>query len=158
MALKIKADVLQALDAWKAGKPVRSIELGHTQRMTHSEDFLKSHPNTRPEIDLSQRIQNDQERAHAYLFDVIEKYSAAAQAPPAGRDYDRNAYSDGGYTAFMVCCQSWRDGHEGLTDEEAEAAQSLAWKALIVGWARAIAGHDPAAYIEVTNPAVVQAT
>lgn len=151
MTTKIKADVLQALDDWKAGKPVKSIELGHVHRMTHSEEHMASYPNTRNPIDLSKRVSNDQERAHAYCFDILERISGMTQ-PPA--DYDT-------FLNGWCIAAAWRKHHmenQGLTLEEAAAAESLAWKALNIGWARAIAGHAPEMYIEVRNPSVVSAT
>ncbi len=40
---------------------------------------------------------------------------------------------------------------EGLSAEERQAAESLAWKAVTVGWKRAIAGHEE--YIELRREA-----
>jgi len=135
MVGKIKADVLQALDAWKAGKPVRSIELGHVHRMIE-------HPGMSPRIDLSKRIDRDQERAHAYCFQIIERISLMVQPPED-------------HATFLGWCDGWeidfRKENPDLTAEEADAAESLAWKALLVGWKRATDGHPEASYIEVTS-------
>lgn len=139
MPAKIKADVLQALDNWKAGKPVKSIALGHVHRMTHSEEHMASYPNSRNPVDLSKRFSNDQERAHAYCFAVI--------------DAEESSISDN-FEEFLLSCRAVRKHFPEVTHEEALAAEALAWKALHVGWARAIAGHDPSLYIEVSNPAV----
>ena len=149
MPAKIKADVLQALDDWKAGKPVKSIELGHTHRM-------KENGGQSPTIDLSVRLSNDQERAYGYLFHIIDFYTGNIPVPDDHGDY-------------LTACDSLEKGFretggqlagEGyaLTAEEADAAESLAWKALHVGWRRAIDGHREAMYIEVTKPAAVQST
>lgn len=150
MAAKLKADVLQALDAWKAGKPVRSIELGHVQRMTHTEEHLQSYPNTRPQIDLTQRVPNDQDRIHAYVFAILSWWcvdsfvSHAIGKAPVGPD----TYED-----FQgVCAETMKQGSfSDLSDNEKLAAESLAWKALLLGWKRAIDGFPEAHYIEVTN-------
>jgi hypothetical protein len=130
MAQRIKTDVLQALDDWNAGKPVRSIELGHVHRM-------KEHPGGAPAVDYSVRLWNDQERAHAYCFYLLGK--AVAEGVPDHHEQ------------FLLWIVSgfYRRKFPDLTDEEAVAAESLAWKALIVGWARAIDGHREAHYIEV---------
>jgi len=79
MPAKIKADVLQALDDWKAGKPVKSIELGHTHRM-------KDNGGQSPTIDLSVRLSNDQERAHAYCFAIIEYVTGVNYEPHLSHD------------------------------------------------------------------------
>ena len=146
MSWKIKADVLQALDDWKAGKPVKSLELGHVQRMKeHREQHAAK------TIDFSVRLSNDNERAHAYCFQIIERISGMIQ-PPAD------------HATFLSWCVdvAWRSQFQKefgeLTPEEIDGAESLAWKVLHVGWARAIAGHDPSRYVEVTNPAAVAAT
>jgi hypothetical protein len=146
MAAKIKADVVKALADWKAGKPVKSIELGHVHRM-------QDNGGRSPTIDFSVRLSNDQERAHAYCFHLLELFSI--NGVPATHE------------AFMEACNEYEATYDwgevpvpdyAAFDSERDAAESLAWKALHVGWARAIAGHDPSRYIEVTNPKVVQAT
>lgn len=131
MPVKIKADVLQALDDWKAGKPVKSIELGHTHRM-------KENGGQSPTIDLSVRLANDQERAYAYCFAII--------------DYEKSAIAES-FEEFLLHCEV-RRGFTDVTHEEAMAAESLAWKALHVGWRRAIDGHRDSAYIEVSRQQV----
>ena len=140
MPAKIKADVLQALDNWKAGKPVKSIALGHVHRMTHSEEHMASYPNSRNPVDLSKRLSNDQERAHAYCFAIIGLFEKDEIDIP--------------FEAFMNSCLALRQNIPDMSNEEQMSAEALAWKALHVGWARAIAGHDPSLYIEVSNPAV----
>jgi hypothetical protein len=133
MPPKIKADVVQALDDWNAGKAVRSIELGHVHRM-------KEHPGGAPAIDFTRRLVNDQERAHAYCFYLLGK--CVAEAIP--EDHDQ----------FLAMTILYRTNFEDLTAEEATGAESLAWKALLVGWKRAIDGHADGRYIEVTRPEV----
>jgi hypothetical protein len=138
MAARIKADVLQALDDWKAGKPVRSVELGHAQRMVDQ-------PGMSARIG-DDRFFQDQERAHAYCFRILEWFSKEGIPFPADHD------------AFMKQCdvleRKFREQNDGLTAEELDGAESLAWKALLIGWQRAIDGHKDANYITVTNPNV----
>jgi hypothetical protein len=145
MAIKIKADTLQALDDWKAGKPVRSLELGHVHRM-------QEHPGFGPRIDMSQRIDRDQERAHAYCFHLIELFSLNG-VPET-------------HEAFLEACDAYEETFEwgelpidqkNVFNAEREAAESLAWKALLLGWRKAVAGHDAGQYIEVSR-GVVSAT
>jgi len=50
--------------------------------------------------------------------------------------------------------QKFRETDNDLTAEELDAAESLAWKALHVGWRRAIDGHRDSMYIEVSRPQV----
>jgi len=158
MAQRIKADVLKALDDWKAGKPVKSLELGHVHRMQERGQFS-------PVIDFSKRLSNDQERAHAYCFKVIEEISSgkATICQHNASDGSIEKYrAPENHDEFLDLChtieEAFRLEDDSLTPEEAIAVESLAWKALHVGWARAIAGHDPSRYIEVTNPKVVQTT
>lgn len=144
MPAKIKSDTLQALADWKAGKPVRSLELGHVHRM-------KEHPGGgSPVVDLSVRLSIDQERLHAYCFHIIASY---AENGVKGVFDDADDHEE-----FLAACdaleQQFRSENEGLTAEELDAAEGLAWKALHVGWGRAIAGHDPEMYIEVSRAAV----
>jgi hypothetical protein len=139
MATRIKPDVLQALQDWKAGKPVKSLELGHVHRM-------KDVPGFSPTIDASEHIHRDQERAHAYVFHLIELFSL--NGVPVDHD------------AFLGACKDFQlsFSEEGLTAEELDAAEGLAWKALRFGWARAIEGHKDSLYIEVQNPQVQTST
>jgi len=143
MAWKIKADVVQTLDDWKAGKPVRAVELGHVHRMKQSNE-----PTMMPSIDMSKRFHNDQERAYAYCFHLIDLFN-------------RNGLPDA-HEDFLLACGEYAQQFSNsadLTQKEMDGAVSLAWKALLVGWKRAIDGHGDSAYIEVSNPAPwVQAT
>ena len=143
MATKLKPDVLAALKDWKAGKPVKSVELGHVHRM-------KEQPPFSPTIDASKHLHQNQERAHAYAFHLIELFQL-------------NGIPEN-HEAFLEACDDYEKTfdwgeevpageHHGL-DHERNAAESLAWKVLLFGWARAIDGHKETAYIQVTNPAV----
>ena len=149
MAAKLKPDVLQALQDWK-GKPVKALELGHTHRMTHSEEYMQSNPAARNSIDLSKRLANDQERAYGYVFALL---GHAADASAFAESFLKDAAFE--HSGFLEMASELRKAEfADVTPEEAAAAESLAWKALHVGWARAIAGHSPHFYIEVSNPAV----
>jgi hypothetical protein len=141
MSVRIKSDTLQALQDWKSGKPVKSLELGHVHRM-------KEVPGFSPTIDASVHLHRDQERAHAYLFHIIDWFTQEGTPLPVEHD------------AFLADCdvleQRFREENAGLTAEELDAAEGLAWKALRFGWAHAIHGHAEHLYTTVTNPAVTQ--
>lgn len=139
MRLTIKADTLAALAAWKAGKPVRSLQLGHVNRMV-------DHPGLSPKIDESVRLHNDQERALAYCFAILACY-----VDQGGSD---------SHDVFLATANQIAIDFEtnGLTPEERDAAQSLAWKALLVGWNKAIDGYSAGDYIDVQQPAPAKAS
>jgi hypothetical protein len=140
MKLAIKADTLQAFDAWKAGKPVRSLQLGHVNRMV-------DHPGLSPKIDESFRLRNDQARAHAYCFVILGLYVT-------------DQITSDSHDVFLAMANEVAIKFEenGLTPEERDGAQSLAWKALLVGWTKAIDGHSAGDYIEVQQPVPAKAT
>src|ERR1700674_1381908 len=125
MPAKLKPDVLQALKDWKAGKPVKSVELGHVHRM-------KDQPPFSPTIDASKHLHQDQDRAHAYAFHLIELFQL--NGIPAEHE------------SFLKACDEYEvlfraeeeGGHEEMTPEEMDGAESLVWKALLFGWARAV--------------------
>ena len=136
--MKLRADVLKVLADWKAGKAIRSLELGHVHRM-------KEVPGGSPLIDIGQHFHQDQERAHAYLFHILS-YFEEHGVPTSGLTWE----------GFETLCdgfeKQFREDVEGLTAEELDGAESLAWKALLFGWAKAIDGHKDANYVEVTRP------
>jgi hypothetical protein len=146
MAQRIKPDVLKALEDWKAGKPVQSLELGHVHRM-------KDNGSHSPTIDMSVRLVNDQERIHDYLFTLLRFWEMHGELPTSHEEF--MARCDETEKLYRNLHTDWE---KELTAEEMDAAESLAWKALQVGWTRAIAGHDASQYIEITRPRVESAT
>ena len=130
----LRKDVLKALEDWKAGKSVRGPELGHVHRM-------QENPGSSPLINMNEHVHCDQDRAYAYCFHIIEHFKDQRPAT---------------FEEFSVVCdvleRDFKADTEGLTAEELDGAESLAWKALLFGWARAIDGHKDAHYIEVTKP------
>ena len=132
MPIKIKADTLEALANWKAGKPLRVIELGHIHRM-------KEHPGMSAQIDTSEHVYRDQARAYLYCFALIERFSQEPMWNVPFHD-------------FQVICKEVAASVPEMTQEESEAAEGLAWKALIVGWKKALEGHSDATYIELKRP------
>ena len=88
--------------------------------------------------------QADQDRAYAYAFHLLELFSI--NGIPADHD------------AFLAACDeyeqtfSWgelpvKEAH--AFNVERDAAESLVWKALLVGLKKAIDGHGEAQYTEV---------
>jgi hypothetical protein len=137
MATQLKPDVLEALRAWNAGKPVKSIELGHVHRM-------KDVPGFSATIDASKHLHQDQERAHAYCFYLIELFKT--NGVPAEHEDFLKACDE-----YETLFREEEDGNEQLTPEEIAGAESLAWKALRFGWARSIEGHKDSMYITVSR-------
>lgn len=140
MSVKLKADVLQAIDHWNAGKPVRSIELGHIHRM-------QEHPGLSPRVDLSKRLHNDQERAHAYVFYLLQHFERIG-VPQSHEEFIAIVNRDINVPSHLQIGPPTFE----LTQEEKNGAESLAWKALLVGWRKAIDGHREVDYIEVAKP------
>jgi hypothetical protein len=129
----IVPDTLHVLADWKAGKPVRTIELGHVHRM-------KDNPGMSPAIDMSVRIYRDQVRAHAYCFHVIESF-----VPLGIPDFDTFL------NHCAACQQKFLTDSSGLTAEEIEGANSLAWKAMAIGWRKAVDWYRDTDYIFVQS-------
>ena len=137
----LRKDVLKALEDWKAGKSVRGPELGHVHRM-------QENPGSSPLINMNEHVHCDQDRAYAYCFHIIEHYAAFGGPPSTHEEFQKDC------DALEAQVRRKLD----LTAEELDGAESLAWKALLFGWARAIDGHKDAHYIEVAKPKVESAT
>jgi hypothetical protein len=131
MTIKIKADTLQALDDWKAGKPLRTLELGHIHRM-------QENPGMSATIDHSTHIGRDQLRAHEYCFKILAFFATAGGVPDPFP-----------YEVFTEVADATAKEFPDLKMEERIGAESLAWKTLVVGWRKAIDGHKDVEYIEV---------
>jgi hypothetical protein len=143
----IKPDVLRVLQDWKAGKSVMSLDLGHVHRMANTEEEMASYPNRRNPIDLSKRLANDNERAHAYCFALL---GHAADGSIFAESFLKDAAFE--HSGFMEMANALRkEEFTDVTPEEAAGAESLAWKALHVGWKLAIAGHDASRYVDVAT-------
>ena len=134
----IRQELLGMLATWRTGKEVRVPELGHTQRMA-------PHPGEADRLDFSGLVSNDQQRVYDYVFTIIE---SALQLP---------AFET--HEAFQDWCDHpiplWLATLEDLTKEEREAAHSLIWKALKIGWRRAIAGHKDEQYVTIRRQKAV---
>jgi hypothetical protein len=122
---------------WKAGRAIRSIELGHTQRE------IQVGINDAKRIDDSHHHRNRHDLAHAWVFKILDR--VLAEKKP-----------DMVYSEFAEICRELREtemleGDRRLTQDELNGAESLAWKAWLLGWDRAIRGHDESRYIQVVK-------
>lgn len=127
----IRDDLKTLLADWHAGRPVRTLILGHSMRLM---------PAKGNEPAYEEPIIFRQKRALAYAFALID----AALEDDVGLLLTRK---------FEHYCAG---APADLSREEKEAAESLAWKALLRGWSLAIAGHDNHRYITITNPEPAQ--
>lgn len=130
----IHGDLAAVLADWNAGKPIRSIYLGHTQRHAEHEEGRA------PRINVDTLpFRNRQQVAHAWAFKLIEHF---AEALPES------------FEEFSTVCDELELGAEvKLTREELDGAESLAWKALMLGWAIAIDGMPATRYVNVSRQA-----
>jgi hypothetical protein len=131
----IPVDLASVLADWNAGKPVRSLELGHTQRMM-------PHPGEADRLDLSRTYRVRQELAHEWAFMIVEHCANTAMPD--------------GFEEYAALCDELEARHNSATEplsrEEIDGAESLAWRALRLGWKAALAGHEERKYIEVRKP------
>jgi hypothetical protein len=138
MPTAIHPDTAAALKAWDKGDPVRSVYLGHTQKHIPG---VEGHPdridfNTPPH-------RNRQDLAHAWCFSIIE-YFMIVGAPHNHEEFE----------TIVDELANTEAGRNDLTPEERAGAESLAWKALIVGWDAAIDGLPATRYLQVQKPAI----
>jgi hypothetical protein len=127
MTTTIQEELAQVLADWQSGKELRVLELGHTQQM---EDFGSDGSQR---LSLSKPLlENDQERVYGYVFEAL------------ARCLEDNPLD---YEMFLAFCGDL--AAKDLTPEERAGAQSLAWKALKVGWARALEGHPETRFIKI---------
>jgi hypothetical protein len=140
--VRLRSDVVAVLADWKAGKTVRGPELGHIHRM-------KEHPGLSPLIDDSVRIHRDQDRAYAYCFAILQHWQGLLESQrgdllPTWEQFSASCDND--------VEPAFREGESGLNAEELDGAESLAWKAILMGWKKAVDGFPDAHYIEVSRP------
>jgi hypothetical protein len=106
-------DELEAvLDDWRNGRRIRTIALGHPVRLNRQGQ--------------EERHKFRQLATYEYCFQLIELGLAA----PLESHAEFCAMAAGNTIASE------------LTTEEREAAESLAWKALVRGWTRATSGFE----------------
>lgn len=133
----IRDDLRAALADWKGGKPVHLVELGHNQK-------IMTRPDGSERINIDAIHTNDQRVIYDYVFHLLEFF--AEHGPPESFDVFKTI-CDEGEQMFK------NNGDRELSDEERDGAESLVWKALQVGWRKAIAGHPPEQYFDAKNSA-----
>ena len=106
----IKIELEEVLEDWNSGRRIPVIPLGHAVRVTSDHREV---PHTFRQI-----------KAYSYCFELIE--AGMHDLPMA-------------WELFCMLCQSDL-APAGLSAEEKEAAESMAWKALHRGWRKATAG------------------
>jgi len=146
----IHEDLLGTLKLWRAGKPIRSLELGHTQRIEKRSDETER-------IDLGHVHRNDQVKIHQWAFHIVEHFvESDLDEPDNFAEYE--AICDMLEEVQMPVLVKEKEISGALTKEELDAAESLAWKAMLLGWDRATSGHDGAKYAILKNSNTAKAT
>lgn len=126
------------LAAWQRGEAIRSIELGHTQRM---KTVMNGDSRGTEKIDFGKPLlQNRQALTHEWAFHIIG-YCAENGVPESHEEFSK-----------MCDFLKGEMGAGELSPEERIGAESLAWKALTVGWNRAIEGLPETRTIMVKRP------
>lgn len=139
------------ISEWKSGKGVCIPRLGHQHREMQWEP---GNPNSR-RIDDSKIFHNRQEAALEWCFFLIEEFLNRDYGP---RLYGENA--DVAYSDFALFADEMEETRMQeimggkLSPEELTGAESLAWKALLVGWDRAVSGHPELNCVQVTREVI----
>jgi hypothetical protein len=126
----IEDELRAVLADWNAGKPIRTIVLGHRVRVEGVNDY-----------GLPREVGSPfrQRKALHYTLSLIE--SGLRLGMPFTWDQ-----------FFELCLEERSKGVKiDLTREEMEAADSLAWKALLRGWNRAITGFPDVQYVSISK-------
>jgi hypothetical protein len=126
----IEEGLRAVLADWNAGKSIRSIVLGHSTRV---EGFQHGKP-------LEVPVVFRQRKALAYVFQLV----AAGLRLKMPFLYDD----------FFRLCLDERSKAGDLNREEMEAAESLAWKALLRGWNFALTGFPDSRYISIAKDTI----
>jgi hypothetical protein len=124
----IQDELKQVIGAWAHGQRIHAIPLGHPVRVV--KDANGQH---------EERNKFRQRRAYDYCFSLIA----------AGIESEKTTILTWQLFNMLVQTAAPKD----LTAEERQAAESLAWKALIGGWSRAIAGFPEEHSIAITREA-----
>lgn len=135
----IEDELRRVLADWNAGKEIRTVALGHSTRVEGLKHGLP----------LEVRHSFRQRKAMAYVFQLIEA-GLRLKMPFLWGDF------------FRLCLEEREAGKlkhdlqplDYLSKEEAEAAESLAWKALLRGWNFALTGFPDSRYITIAKEKV----
>lgn len=147
MTISIHKDLQKKISDWKAGKSVRVPQLGHQHREVQWEP---GNPDAK-RIDDSRIFHNRQDAALEWCFFLIEQFLSRNLGPRLFGERSDFTYSDFALFADQLEDTRMEEIVGKLTPEELTGAESLAWKALVVGWDRAVQGHPEAHYVEATR-------
>jgi hypothetical protein len=117
----IQSELHEVLDAWFTGRRIHAIALGHPTRIVppvHGLHFVAQH---------EERHVFRQRRTYDYCFSLIK----------AGLTLEGDKYEALTWDLFTGLTGA---APKDLSTEERQAAESLAWKALLRGWDRALRG------------------
>jgi|HubBroStandDraft_6_1064221.scaffolds.fasta_scaffold04109_5 hypothetical protein len=120
----IKDELATTVQEWRDGQRIRAIPLGHPVRYILENGQRKEEPHTVRQL-----------QTYAYCFELID---AGIAEPPEN------------YGAFCAMASGLSPAE--LSNEEKEAAESLAWKALTRGWRRALSGFAEDLEMGIRNP------
>jgi hypothetical protein len=123
----IEDELRAVLADWNAGKEIRTLALGHSTRVEGLKDGFP----------LEVRNSFRQRHAVQYVFQLIEAGLRLKMPFP--------------YSAFFSLCLDQRHAVNDLSREEIDAAESLAWKALLRGWNVALTGFPDSRYISIAK-------
>lgn len=145
--IAIHKQLKDKISEWKSGKTLSIPRLGHQHREMQWEP---GNPDSK-RIDDRKIFHNRQDAALEWCFFLIEEFLSRDMGP---RLFGENA--DLAYSDFALFADEMEEtkmaGIVGvLSPEELTGAESLAWKALLVGWDRAIYGHPESQCVQVTR-------
>lgn len=134
---------------WKSGKSVSIPQLGHQHREMQWEPGNADSKR----IDNSKVFHNRQDAALEWCFFLIEEFLNRGYGPRLFGENADFAYSDFALFADEMEETRMKEIVGQLSPEELTGAESLAWKALLVGWDRATYGHPESHCVQVTREA-----
>lgn len=145
--IAIHKHLQEKISEWKSGKSVCIPRLGHQHREIQWEPGNAD----AKRIDDSKMFNNRQDAALEWCFFLIEEF--------LNRDYGARLFgekSDLAYSDFALFADEMEETRMSeivgkLSPEELTGAESLAWKALLVGWDRAVYGHPESHCVQVTR-------
>ncbi|HKM99456.1 MAG TPA: hypothetical protein VJX23_02985 [Candidatus Binataceae bacterium] len=118
----IQDELRQVLENWKGPGGIHTVRIGHPVRVRKGKE---------------ERHTVRQAEVYEYCFQLIEH--ALAFDPDAPLEFDG------------FCLLAGNLAPATLSAEEREAAESLAWKALVCGWQRALANFPDEGAINITR-------
>lgn len=122
----IQNRVREVVSDWMAGKPVRTLALGHPVVLVPGVKNERSHEE--PHVFR-------QGKTFAYAIGLLGRHLKDASWPVLRSRFE------------TISTEARREDAGDLSKAELEAAESLAWKILRVGWDAAISGFESSRYV-----------